>query len=128
MEDRVHYSAEERIAWTAHEANRAVQAQNGDDMPSLPWICEPRSLRRTAVAGVRRVLTGLTPEQNHEHWLADKLAQGWSYGNIKDPEKKTHPCMVPWADLPASEKRKARLFHAIVLALSEDDGEERRNT
>jgi hypothetical protein len=52
-----------RFARIAHEANRAVQAADGDDMPSLPWMCEPRSLRASTLAGVQRVLAGMTPEQ-----------------------------------------------------------------
>lgn len=112
------YSSRE-IAWIAHEANRAVQALNGDEMPSLPWIWEPRWLRRSTEAGVLRVQAGMTPEQNHEQWLADKTAQDWHYGPEKDNEQRLHPCMVPWAELPAREQAKARLFCAIVLALSE---------
>ena len=113
------------IARIAHEANRAVQALNGDDMPSVPWFYEPRSLRRTVEAGVRRVQAGATPEQNHVSWCDDKYAQGWVYGPEKNTETKIHPCLVSWAELPAKEQAKARLFCAIVLALSGDsEGEE----
>jgi RyR domain len=110
-----------RIARIAHEANRAVQAADGDDMPSLPWMWEPRSLRASTIAGVRRILAGITPEQNHGMWCAYKRAQGWSYGPEKDGELRLHPCLVPWEDLPARERAKARLFCAVVQALASEE-------
>jgi hypothetical protein len=39
---------------------------------------------------------------------------GWKYGDTKDPDRKTHPCMVPFADLPFWEKRKMHLAFDII--------------
>lgn len=113
-----------RFARIAHEANRAVQAADGDDMPSLPWFCEPRSLRASTIAGVQRVLAGMSAERNHELWCAFKRDQGWAYGPLKDPEAKVHPCLVPWPQLPRRERVKARLFCAVVLTLAQEDEDE----
>lgn len=30
--------------------------------------------------------------------------QGWTYGEQRDDELKTHPCLVPYEDLPEVEK------------------------
>jgi hypothetical protein len=111
---------EDDIAFVVHEANRAMQSLHGDDVPSLPWFWEGRTLRHTVMAGVRRVIAGTTPEQNHEKWCTDKRAQGWSYGPEKDIEKKLHPCLVPFGKLPQEERAKVRLFYAIVRTLMED--------
>jgi hypothetical protein len=111
---------EEDIAYVAHEANRAMQSLHGDDVPSLPWVWEGRALRNTAIAGVRRVLDGISPEENHEQWCIDKLKQGWSYGPVKDIDAKTHPCIVHWEKLPQEERAKVRVFFAIVKTLMED--------
>jgi len=110
--------SDEEIAFIVHETNRAMQALFGDDMPSLPWHWEPHSLRDSTVAGVRRVRMGLTPEQNHELWCDYKTAQGWVYGPDKDNEKKTHPCLVPWDQLPVKERAKVRVFYAVVRELA----------
>jgi hypothetical protein len=110
-----------RIARIAHEANRAVQAADGDDMPSLPWMWEQRPLRASTIAGVQRVLAGMTLEQNHEMWCEFKRGQGWTWGPEKDPVKKTHPDLVPWAVLNRHARSKARLFAAVVLALSAEE-------
>jgi len=50
--------------------------------------------------------------------MADKEADGWVYGVIKDPAAKTHPCMVPFEQLPAEQRAKDLGFKAIVRALA----------
>jgi hypothetical protein len=58
-----------------------------------------------------------TPADSHYSWLAEKEDDGWAYGEVKDPEKKEHPCMVPYQDLPEEQRIKDDLFIAIVDAL-----------
>jgi hypothetical protein len=50
-------------------------------------------------------------------WLAEKTKTGWKYGPEKDPEKKEHPCFVPYDQLPAEQKMKDHIFLAIVQVL-----------
>ncbi len=40
----------------------------------------------------------------HEVWAQLRLEQGWVYGPTRDDERKEHPCLVPYEDLPESEK------------------------
>ena len=40
----------------------------------------------------------------HDAWAAQKLKEGWTYGDVKDEGKKTTPCLVPYDELPESEK------------------------
>lgn len=109
----------EDIAFIAHETNRAMQALLGDDLPSLPWFWEGRDLRETTIAGVRRVLSGITPEENHDQWCLHKRQQGWAYGAEKDIERRLHPCLVPFPALPKAEQAKVKMFYAVVNALAE---------
>jgi len=51
-------------------------------------------------------------------WLEDKKKDGWVYGEVKDAEAKTHPCIVPFEELPEFQKKKDALFCAIVDSLS----------
>ena len=44
----------------------------------------------------------------HEVWSAGRIAEGWTYGEKRDDEKKTHPCLVPYEELPESEKEYDR--------------------
>lgn len=48
-------------------------------------------------------------ENAHDLWAAQRLAQGWSHGSQRDDTRKLHPCLVPYADLPESEKIYDRL-------------------
>lgn len=44
----------------------------------------------------------------HEVWAAGRIADGWKYGATRDDEQKTHPCLVPYEELPESEKEYDR--------------------
>jgi hypothetical protein len=39
-----------------------------------------------------------------------KRSEGWEHGETKDVERKTHPCLVPYDELPPEQKRKDELF------------------
>lgn len=52
-------------------------------------------------------------------------AHGWRRGAAKDPAAKTHPCLIPYADLPGCERVKDAVFAAIVRAMSGGDRDDR---
>ena len=58
-------------------------------------------------ADLRGLLEQLA-EQVHEAWAARRLAEGWRYGECRDDQAKTHPCLVPYARLPETEKEYDR--------------------
>lgn len=47
-------------------------------------------------------------ENAHEIWAEGRKAEGWTYGPERNDEKKQNPCMVPYSDLPDSEKQYDR--------------------
>lgn len=49
-------------------------------------------------------LTERLAENTHDLWAATRLAQGWTFGPARDDTAKKHPCLIPYADLPESEK------------------------
>lgn len=51
-----------------------------------------------------RVLTEQIAENVHEVWAKSRMEQGWIYGGVRNDEKKTHPCLVPYSELPETEK------------------------
>jgi RyR domain len=113
----------EDIARVVHAANRELQIVQGDQWPSPPWDDAPDYQCREAVDGVQVVLDtpGLTPGEHHQAWVGRMSAGGWRYGEVKDEAAKTHPCMVPFGELPAEQQLKDRLFIAIVRALSPEE-------
>lgn len=40
----------------------------------------------------------------HEVWAQSRIEQGWTYGNERSDALKTHPCLVPYEELPEVEK------------------------
>jgi DNA-binding transcriptional MerR regulator len=108
------------IAQVIYAANREIQIIFGDPQPSPDWYDAPEYQRRESTASVIEALadSGRTPEQNHQGWMDRLHADGWTSGETKDPAGKTHPCLVPWDQLPEDQKLKDRLFIAIVRALA----------
>lgn len=44
----------------------------------------------------------------HENWSAGRMAEGWTYGETRDDDKKITPCLVPYSQLPEEEKEYDR--------------------
>lgn len=55
-----------------------------------------------------RALTEKLAENTHEVWAAGRIKEGWTYGEERNTEKKTTPCLVPYSELPESEKEYDR--------------------
>ena len=53
-------------------------------------------------------LTEELAENTHEVWAAGRIAEGWTHGPVRDDEHRRHPCLVPYSDLPESEKEYDR--------------------
>lgn len=109
----------EQIAEVCHEANRAYCRTIGDDSQPA-WADAPEWQRRSAAAGVRHALANPSapPSASHDSWLAEKRADGWKYGPVKDPEKKEHPCFVPYEQLPPEQRRKDAVFLSVVRGMT----------
>ena len=107
------------IAKVCHEANRAYCQSIGDDsQPS--WEDAPEWQRSSAIKGVEFNIANpdAPASASHESWLEVKRAEGWTYGPVKDPEKKEHPCYVPYEALSVEQQKKDALFKAVVVVLS----------
>ena len=115
----------EQIAQICHETNRVYCIGIGD-LSQPHWEDAPEWQRKSAVAGVefRAKNPSATAASMHQSWLDEKLRDGWRYGPVKDPVKKEHPCMLPYADLPEEQKTKDHLFSAVFDALTSYDNEE----
>ena len=110
----------DQIARVRHEVNRAYCQALGDD--SQPeYDKAPMWQRSSALNGVMLHLQrpDAGPEASHISWMHQKAREGWTYGKNKDPEAKTHPCMVPFEELPQHQQAKDFIFRAVVHALSE---------
>lgn len=109
-----------QIAQVAHEINKAYCESIGDNsQPS--WEEAPEWQKSSAINGVQFHLDNpdAPPSASHESWLKQKTEEGWKYGAVKNPDKKEHPCFVPYEELPTEQKSKDYLFKQIVHSLKE---------
>lgn len=113
MDDRIVLACAE----LAHEANRIYCAAIGDHTQK-PWSEAEFWQQQSAIDGVKVALGGATPGQQHQAWMADKIADGWTLGAVKDPKAKTHPCLVPYQDLPQEQRAKDSLYQGVVRAMA----------
>lgn len=109
----------ETIAIVAHEVNRAYCEALGD-LSQKPWNEAPEWQRTSAIKGVafHRANPDASPSLSHENWWAEKKQDGWVYGPVKDAAAKTHPCCVPYDQLPVEQRAKDYLFKGVVHALN----------
>ena len=54
-----------------------------------------------------------SPEELHGAWMQAYFAMGWVYGEFYDREWRTHPDLVPYAQLGQLEKDKDAVFVAL---------------
>jgi len=108
----------ETIAKVCHQANKAYCQSLGDESQQ-DWDYADQAIRDSAFNGVLHILLNpdCTPADLHESWSKEKVSNGWVYGEEKDAHAKTHPCLVPYSDLPEAQRKKDALFGAIARAL-----------
>jgi hypothetical protein len=104
-------------AMAAHEMNRVYCRALGD-LSQESWDAAPEWQQKSVLEGVDGVFAGAGPEKSHEDWCAAKIADGWKYGEVKDPEAKLHPCLVPYDALPPEQRQKDHVFVATVRTMA----------
>ena len=106
------------IARVCHEVNRAYCAALGDES-QVSWEDAPEWQKNSAIGGVLlhiyRPEAG--PKASHESWAKQKVLDGWKYGPVKNPERKEHPCLVEWDELPVEQRAKDFIFAGVVKAM-----------
>ena len=62
-------------------------------------------------------LCELIAKNTHEVWAEERMNNGWVYGQMRDDERKHHPCLVPYDELDESEKKYDRNTSIETLKL-----------
>ena len=106
------------IAIVCHNANKAYCETLGD-MSQKDWVNAPHWQTNSAIQGV--IFHIRNPDAgdsaSHDNWMKQKVEDGWVYGIEKNADLKTHPCIVPFEELPKEQQLKDKLFRSIVHAL-----------
>jgi hypothetical protein len=104
----------DKIAEICHNVNKAF-CESNNDFSQVSWQEAPNWVKEPTINGVKHMLdSDVTPEMSHEEWVRVKVEDGWVYGEEKNGELKTHPCILPYHELPQVQKTKDLLFKAVV--------------
>lgn len=72
------------------------------------YIPSPLNLEELELSQEMRSLIEELAKNVHENWAELRISEGWIYGEKRDDEKKTTPCLVPYGELPENEKEVDR--------------------
>jgi hypothetical protein len=84
-----------------HMINNRVCALNGEQQ--IQFEDMPEYMRDGLVQALE---DDLSPEDGHVAWMKNRLENGWTLGPVKDIEKKTSPCLIPYSELPYEQRVK----------------------
>ena len=69
---------------------------------------KPLDTSRVGIDPELRALVERLAEHRHDVWARDRIREGWTFGRARDEALKTHPGLVPYAELPEPERECER--------------------
>lgn len=107
----------DEIARVVHQVNKAY-CESIRDYSQQDWEQVSEEHKISCMDAVCfHMENDATPEQSHNNWMNHKFNNDWTYGTTKDEERKEHPCLIPYYQLPQDQQSKDYLVKAIVKVL-----------
>ena len=106
---------ERRAAFVYDAARLAAEAADAPIIP-VPWADREEPFKAQFRDVIDRQMgsqRSASPEELHGSWMQAYFGMGWVYGPKHDPITKTHPDLVPYADLGQLERDKDAVFVAL---------------
>lgn len=103
---------ERRAEFVYNAARIAAIAANAPVIP-VPWAEREQPFKTQFLEVIERQCgpqRSTSPEELHGSWVQAYINMGWVYGEIYSREGKTHPDMVPYAQLGQLERDKDAVF------------------
>ena len=96
-----------------------ARPEKGKAAPSkaVRYVPAPRDTSAVHLTAEMSALTEDLAKNTHEVWATQRIAEGWRYGPCRDEERLEHPGLVPYEDLPDSEKEYDRSTALETLRL-----------
>jgi len=104
-----------RAKFVYKTARILAQAANAPIVPA-PWKAREEPFKEQFLKVIKRQCSdqrSMSPEDLHNSWMHAYFAMGWVYGKAYHPENKTHPDLVPYAELDQLERDKDAVFMAL---------------
>lgn len=83
----------------------------------MTYIPKPIDTSKISLAPELQELTEEMARNVHEVWSQTRINDGWTYGPERNDAQKKHPCLVPYDELPESEKEYDRNTSQETLKL-----------
>jgi len=99
-----------------YEAARLAAEAAGAPIVPAPWDARESEFRAPFLEVIERQCgdqRSRSPEELHGSWMQAYFSMGWVYGPKYSREEKTHPDLVPYADLGQLERDKDAVFVAL---------------
>ena len=77
-------------------------------MKQKPYMPQPIDTTDVVLPEELEQLVEEMSKNVHEVWADTRIRQGWTYGEQRNDELKTHPCLIPYEELPEEEKEYDR--------------------
>lgn len=109
-------SLTERRAEFVYDAARLAAIAAGAPIIPVVWNERESAFKDQFLEVIDRqcgINRSRSPEELHGSWMQAYISMGWVYGEEHDRENKTHPDLVPYADLGQLERDKDAVFIAL---------------
>ena len=83
----------------------------------MTYIPKPIDTADITLSAELQELTEEMARNVHEVWSRTRINDGWTYGPERNDAQKKHPCLVPYDELPESEKEDDRNTSQETLKL-----------
>ena len=70
----------------------------------MPYTPKPIDTSMVKLPKELEELTEKLSENAHDQWAMQRMSDGWTLGEVRDDKRKTNPSLIPYKDLPESEK------------------------
>lgn len=85
-------------------------------IPASNYIPNPILLNDNSLPVELHMILDDLAKNVHEEWAAGRIREGWKYGKQRNDDLKEHPTIVPYEELPESEKEYDR--RTVMTTLS----------
>jgi ryanodine receptor 2 len=79
------------------------------------YVPKPIDTSHVTLTDAQRRLIEQLSANAHDVWAKKRIEDGWQYGPSRNDNAKTHPCLVPYNQLPESEKDYDRVMVEQVI-------------
>lgn len=98
----------ERLDDGYRQANRDQARDIGAKLTAIGCTIAPRNGVDTGMDLTDDTQVESLAIAEHDRWMAERESQGWTFGEVRDEEAKTHPSIRPWSELTEADRDKDR--------------------